>query len=299
MRTPRMLRRLDQRVLPPIGHALSGLSRGTRRLRLVLITASVLSVAIVLVTVYVATRSPVAPQRAAATRVRIGVMPGDSIADYVRRTRTDLGTQVQAHAGSDDTSIAALVSFTAYVAPDHVADLIAGTHVVSVFTHVPLDGQTTQIYNVAAYTLPGDIENAMHEQARLKAQAARNNSDKAAATDPDTDERRRLREQYLADSAAETAEANAYRSLCACVFAAVVYATPAQLAVVARRPGVRAVDPAPSVTELRDLQYAIFAPPRPEERTTADPQDGAPGNDDGTGDATGDGDGVAMIRVGR
>jgi hypothetical protein len=280
-----MLRRLDQRVLPPIGRALGRLSRGARRLRLVMVTASVLSVAIVLLTVYAATRSPSTPERAAAIQVRIGVSVGDSIPAYIRTAQADLHSQVEVQAG---TGIFALVSFSDYVGPDDVAALVAGAQMVHAFTHVPLTGKTTEIFDFPAYRPTLDITNAMHSQARTKAQSASNNSDIAAATPADTDEGRRLRADLSATAAIETAEANAYGALCECVYATVVFGTPVELSTVATRPGVRVVDPAPDVKEL---QSAIFAPPRPEEAEVADGQDGAP--------APADDDGVTADQFGR
>jgi hypothetical protein len=68
------------------------------------------------------------------------------------------------------------------------------------------------------------------------------------------------------------AEAVAYRRRCSCVYAAIVRATPAALAELAGRPGVRAVDAAP---EVRRLDRAVFLPPLPEQadvaRSAADP----------------------------
>ncbi len=268
-----MLRRLDQRVLPPIGRALSGLSPGARRLRLVMILAAVLSVVVVLLTVYVATRSQASPTGTAAAPVRVGVSPGDSIPGYVRRAQTNLRAQVEAHPASDGTKVVALVSFSGYQTPEQVADLVAGMQSVRAFIHVPVAGKQTSIFNVVAYRVPKDIENAMHARAVRKAQDARNNWDKAAQVQPTSDEKQRLWAMYRDVAETESDESQAYMSLCSCVFGIVVYATPAQLAVLASHGPVRAVDPAPDVT---DLQHAIFAPPRPEEDTVADEQDEYP-----------------------
>jgi hypothetical protein len=293
MRTPRMLRRLDQRILPPIGRALSlvlagrdgkrRMSWGARRVRLVMVTASALSVAVVLVTVYAATRSPRDPRASTVPQVRIGVTAGESIADYIARAESDLTTQVQAHPAGDGVRIVALVSFSQYVTAAQVPALIAGAEAVRAFTHVHLPDATTKVHDVPAHTLPGDIENAMRDQAGEIAKQARNDSDYAAATVPDTDERKRLRSQYLAQSSAEAAEAGAYHSLCACVFAVVVVATPADLATMTDRRGIRVIDPAPTLRAVPSPQNAIFAPPRPEELVTADALDGAAASDIGAG----------------
>jgi hypothetical protein len=95
----------------------------------------------------------------------------------------------------------------------------------------------------------------------------------------------RARRAYA--SAAHTAglEAAAYRSGCACVFAAVVRAAPHALQQVADRPGVRAVDPAP---EVRSLDRTEFRPPLPEQDGTV------PAEGSGTPQAVpNDGSGIA------
>ena len=75
---------------------------------------------------------------------------------------------------------------------------------------------------------------------------------------------RALRAYETAAGTAAT-EAAAYRSGCSCVFAAVLRAAPAVLQGVARRAGVRIVDPAP---EVRRLDRTEFRPPLPEQTGT-------------------------------
>ena len=67
------------------------------------------------------------------------------------------------------------------------------------------------------------------------------------------------------------------------MFAVVVVATPADLATMADRRGIRVIDPAPSLTAVQSPQNAIFAPPRPEEQVIADALDGAAASDVGAG----------------
>jgi hypothetical protein len=62
--------------------------------------------------------------------------------------------------------------------------------------------------------------------------------------------------------------AGQWRTLCACVFAAVVYGSAADLLAVAQRHGVRVVDAVPS---LRLLDRAVFRPPLPDETGVAGP----------------------------
>jgi hypothetical protein len=77
-----------------------------------------------------------------------------------------------------------------------------------------------------------------------------------------------LRSVYENGAQVASAEALAYRSLCSCVYAAVVRATPAALDRIAKRPEVRSVEPAP---EVRRLDRAVFLPPLPEQRDVVRP----------------------------
>ena len=78
-----------------------------------------------------------------------------------------------------------------------------------------------------------------------------------------------VQDAYRRAARTANAEATAYRTHCSCVYAAVVRAAPSALAELARRPGVRAVDPAP---EVRSLDRAVFQPPLPEQTDLVGPQ---------------------------
>src|SRR5690606_10241338 len=70
-----------------------------------------------------------------------------------------------------------------------------------------------------------------------------------------------LREIYESNAQVARAEAEAYRQACACLFGLVVRGSASALTRLAEGSGVRAVDPAPDVTDPRQ---AVFAPPLPE-----------------------------------
>jgi hypothetical protein len=71
-----------------------------------------------------------------------------------------------------------------------------------------------------------------------------------------------LRQIYESNAEVARAEAAAYRQACACVYAMVARGSVAALAQLARAEEVRAVDPAPDLTDPRQ---AVFAPPLPEQ----------------------------------
>jgi hypothetical protein len=175
--------------------------------------------------------------------VRVGVSQGASIPGYLADSRSRLA---QLGAG---TAVYALVSFDGYLSPDAVAQALAGVEPFQVYERVPLPHTQTAIVKIAVARLPGDLLAGMEAEAGRRAQDARRTGDPVAA-----------------------AEADRYRAHCSCGYAAVVRADAAALARVAGRPTVRAVDPAPVVT---DLSRAVFLPPLPEQSGTAQPPDDA------------------------
>jgi hypothetical protein len=80
-----------------------------------------------------------------------------------------------------------------------------------------------------------------------------------------------LRESYADGARIAAAEADALRRRIACVYAAVVRGAASALSATAGRAGVRVVDPAPAVTDLR---RAVFWPPLPEQSDFARPPTG-------------------------
>jgi hypothetical protein len=196
--------------------------------------------------------------------VRVGVVQGQSVPGYLRSSRTELAALTDPSApASGDTW--ALVSLDDYVPPGSLAGMLDGAVVAQVYTRVPLVGRHTQVVRIPVYRLPADAISGMldaalqrdQEQAEYLQLGRRIGGQDANAV--------RARRAYESAARTAAAEADAYRSGCACVFAAVIRAAPAALQGVADRPGVRAVDPAP---EVRQLDRAEFRPPLPEQDGT-------------------------------
>jgi hypothetical protein len=118
------------------------------------------------------------------------------------------------------------------------------------------------VLRIPANRVPDDVLAGMREAARRR---DREQADYAQLAADAADGDQRLRRAYDNAALAAAAEAIAYRAECSCVFAAVVRATPAGLEQIARRVGVRAVDPAPEVDALDRVE---FNPPQPEQQTT-------------------------------
>ncbi|MEU1603307.1 hypothetical protein [Micromonospora matsumotoense] len=221
-----------------------------------LVTAAVLAVGAVLLTVGWAARRPEpVGDRTVGQVTRVGVLPGDSLPGYAATTRAELAALT---AGAY-----ALVSFDRYLAPDRLPVLLADVEVAAVVVRVPLPDRQTEVVRLPAQLLPQDVTAGMADLADRKDREAADQRSRAADTaDPPT------RQGYETGAQVAAREAAGYRSACACVYAAVVRADPAALRALAGRDGVRALDPAPEVTRL---DRTVFLPPLPEQRDTARP----------------------------
>ncbi|MET7470571.1 hypothetical protein ACFYON_00320 [Micromonospora sp. NPDC005686] len=244
-----------------------------RRSRSAALTWLALACALVVLVVAVAQRRdrPVS-DRTVGEVTRVGVTGGASIPEYLRAAGDEL-------ARLDAPDGYALVSFADYLTPARAAAALDGTRVSAVVARVPLPGRQTEIVRIAALRLPQDVVAGMAGVAGRKDREAADYRSRAAAT-ADTE----LRRVY--DSGAEVAvrEAAAYRTGCACVYAAVVSAAPDALRALAGRAGVRVVDPAP---EVRRLDRTVFTPPLPEQRDVVrPPADTGPDEAGGMGDSS-------------
>ncbi|MFG1935527.1 hypothetical protein [Micromonospora tulbaghiae] len=245
-----------------------------RRSRSAALTWVALACALVVLVVAVAQRRdrPVS-DRTVGEVTRVGVTDGASIPAYLRAAGDEL-------ARLDAPDGYALVSFGDYLTPARAAAALDGTRVSAVVARVPLPGRQTEIVRIAALRLPQDVVAGMAGVATRKDREAADYRSRAAATTADPE----LRRVY--DSGAEVAarEAQAYRTGCACVYAAVVSAAPDALRALAGRPGVRVVDPAPEVTRL---DRTVFTPPLPEQRDVVrPPADTGPAGAGGMGDSS-------------
>ena len=184
--------------------------------------------------------------------VRVGLGHGDSLSGYAESSRREL--QARVDAGAPESY--ALVSFSEYLPPERLTAVLAGVTLTTVYARVPLPGEQTEIVRIPATKVPVDVVLGMDQVAARKAREAADYRAKLAG-EKDVN----LAEVYRAGAARAAAEHDAYASYCACTYAAVVRATPAMLAQVAERPGVRIVDPAP---EVHRLDLAVFLPPRPD-----------------------------------
>lgn len=262
-----LLREADRRLLPPLARWLdrlsrSGLGRHVRRPRPLTVAALASATAVAAAAVWTAADQP-SPEPPSGDPTRVGVLGGQSIPGYVASTRSELARLV---AGGAAARAYALVTLKTYLRPDRLGPTLAGVEVAQVHARVPLPEGQTEIERIPVARVPQDVVAGMAAVAdRMDREAADYESLSAKLTG-DGQEERRLRTAYAEGARLAAAEAAAYRSRCACVYAAVVRGAPAALERVADRPEVLAVDPAP---EVQRLDQAVFVPPLPEQTGTA------------------------------
>ncbi|MFE9193729.1 hypothetical protein ACFYL6_29420 [Micromonospora sp. NPDC007208] len=266
MRAGNLLRQLDQRLLPPLTRAVARLGDRSPRSG-VLSWAAVLSAAAVLGTAVWAVDDTPVGDRTVGEVTRVGVADGDSVPGYLRSAAADLAA-LPASAPTAEGGTYALVTLDAYLPPQRLATVLGDVGVSTVFGRVPLPGRQTEIVKIPALRVPDDVVAGMAQVAARKEAEAADYRARAAAVDGDGVGERELRDQYASGAEVAAAEAVAYGTGCACVYAAVVRATPVALRGVAARPDVRAVDPAP---EVYRLDRTVFTPPLPEQRDVVRP----------------------------
>jgi len=270
MRVPDVLRRLDQWLLPPVGRVLGRLARGGRRVHVVRMSAIVVSLSVVLVAVYAAGRTQAPNDGLNGSVVYLGVANGASIPKYVATSDNRLQKLIADSATTaKPPQFFALVSFSAYLTPDQLATVFAGldVRVINVIMRVPLDAQT-QIIKIDASNIPEDVVRGMTATATAKAQDILDYENLLTKVNGSTAEDSALRTSYRSGAAISRAEESAYQSLCHCVYAAVVYATPNALGKLSHQGDVRTVEPTP-----RDqlIDRAVFRPPLPDQSDVAEP----------------------------
>jgi hypothetical protein len=267
-----LLRRLDQRLLPPLARAMARLGRGPSRLRLLTGAALTSVTAVLVAAVWAADQRP-AGDPSVGDVVKVGVVEGQSIPGYVASSRTELTRLLSAPPpASRGGETYALVTLSAYLAPDRLTPILGGVSVSAIYARVPLSDTQTSIERISAYRIPDDVVAGMERVAGEKERESADYQDLFAKLTGDGAQEQALRAVYDSGARVAAAEATAYRSRCACVYAAVVRATPAALDQIAKRGEVRAVDPAP---EVRRLDRAVFLPPLPEQADVVEPPDDA------------------------
>ncbi|HKE64996.1 MAG TPA: hypothetical protein VKB59_10165 [Micromonosporaceae bacterium] len=269
-RVARFLRTVDRRALPPVGRAMANLGHRSIWRGSIASVGAIAAVGLLVLAVYTATR-PAAVDDDAAVPVRVGVNTGDSVKTYISRSNAATHDAAQSSNAAGAPTRYALVSLTDYLTPQAFTARLAGTKVVRVFMASHAPSPPAEVFYASVDKVPDDIVAAMMTVAMEKkidyADAARALQilDHANGKTPDD---AAVHDSYEQAQKADAAEEKAFRSQCACVFAAVVHGSVAQLATLVSRPGVRVVDLAP-MTGRPDQD--VFSPLLPDQRLVAKP----------------------------
>ena len=244
------------------GHAL----RGAPAARLVAAAVVVSAGALLVGAIWVSRREALPPGDPGDV-VRVGVVQGQSVPGYLDASGGELAALADPSAPAAGETWA-LVSLRGYVSAGVLPDLLSGVTVAQVYTRVPLVEAHTPVVRIPVYRLPADVLSGMLDTAVQRDREHAEYEQLARRLGGDDEHRQRAQRAYAVAARTAAAEASAYRSGCSCVFAAVIRAA-STLKVVAGRPDVRAVDPAP---EVRSLDRTEFRPPLPEQNGTVPPE---------------------------
>lgn len=259
------LRRLDQRLLPPIAQALLRVGHGPVRLR-ALSTIALFCAVVGAVTAAWAVERPAGGELTPPEMTRVGVAQGEPLAGYLAAADGELARLAAGTRSAAGEPTYALVSFSAYLGAGRLRSVLGEVPVAEAFARIALPGRSATELRLRGLREAGDLPAAMREVAERRQREAAGYRARA-----DAERTAGLRRVYEREAFAAEAEALAYRSGCSCVYAVVIRATPEVLREIAGRPAVRAVDPAP---EVWSLDRTVFSPPLPEQTDRAAVQRG-------------------------
>ncbi|GAA2517191.1 hypothetical protein [Pilimelia columellifera] len=253
-----LTRRLDERALPVIAEGIVHCGRVIHRRRRMVFAGALATALLLAVGIWRVSLADLPASQ--ATEARVGVAAGESLPSYASASRQELRSMTRSSPGVE---MYALVTLSAYLAPDRVAPVTSGVSVSAVFVRVPLPRSPVRIARIDAFRVPADVLSGMQQLALRREGEVLDMEELLRGLKGGGEAQRRLRASYLTQQQAAAAEAAAYRGGCSCVYALVVRATPEALSDVAGRAGVRMVDLAP---EVGRIDRAVFLPPLPEQR---------------------------------
>lgn len=257
----RLLRRLDDRALP----ALTGFVERVIRRRGLLAGLGVGLVLVLVGTALVANQGSNGDRPPPARSVsKVGPVGGTVIAGYITASQSELASLSKA----GTKPVYALVSLAGYGTPAQAAKISEGYRVSKAYFRVPLVGVQTEIQSADVAGLRDELEANMRSAAARSERDAKVPEGQAARLTGSSAQEKELRAFYIESARLLRVQAREYRSLCACVYAFVIKATPQALTVLSRRAGVRVVDAAP---EIAALDRAVFLPLLPEQTGRVEP----------------------------
>ena len=188
----------------------------------------------------------------------LGPAVGDMVSTYLAKVAKSLAV---AENSSPEGTRVALVSFSTYQDPAQLRSMMSASHVLRIYLRAKVGGKgAAQL----PFAVTGDLGATLSE---AYAKAARGRADQRSSYRGYVDTLQvvtaadqALRDTYAAFASAAGAEAEAYQSGCACVFAAVVSAAPSTLPALRARIGVRAIQVAPEGAQLTALRVSPLQP---------------------------------------
>lgn len=196
----------------------------------------------------------------------LGPEVGTAVPDYVERVR-ERAVALSARA-PDDVHVA-LVSLTRYLQPEEVGSLLEGLEVRRAYLKVQ-SSDPSEVLSADVQDLVADLRGLYATTAQRRAEDREEFITLSRSMSPTTPEETAVRDLYELSARMAGREAQAYRTGCSCVFAAVVEAPASVLAALPALDGVRAVELAPAGTQLADLRVRPL-PPEQTTTVTADP----------------------------
>ena len=212
------------------------------------------------------------PASIAQPQQTLGPQPGTSVSSYLVTAAFDLRHFAEVAHGKPGY---ALISLRRYLTPAEVTQLFAGLNVTRAYLRVPSTTLPTSVYPV---NLLGNFESlavGMTAQSKFAGLNAKTYAQIVAGFTARTDREKLEKRLYakLAAAARFESAALAKPRECGCVFAVLVHANFLQLAALATKPDVRAVDAAPPAVSLDQLSVLPLRP----DYTTVVPRPGVLG----------------------
>lgn len=188
----------------------------------------------------------------------LGPTVGDTVTAYLAAAAKGLAAAAKS---SPDTARVALVSFTAYQTPAQVRTMLSGYQVVRVFLRAKAGGKdAAQLPIEIKGDLAGTLRSAYAQAARGRLDAQKAYQGYVDTLTVSTKEDQAFKDLYTDFAHSTGIEAQAYLHDCACVYAAVVAASPATLLALRSRAAVRAVEVGAKSRVLQGIQVFPLLP---------------------------------------
>ncbi len=190
-------------------------------------------------------------------RSTLGPEVGDDTTTYAADAASSLAAAVRADKGSR----VALVSLAGYRTPGQLAALTRGVQVQRVYLRAKAAGpEAAQLPVDIKGDLLGDLGRAYATAVTGRLAAQKAYQGYVDTLEVTTADEQRFKDLYVTFARATGIEAAQYKAICACVFAAIVKGTAAQLAALTARAGVRAVEVAGEGQAIEDLLVQPLLP---------------------------------------